>query len=505
LPTGSRSALYGAPRFSISPARILFYAGWLRWYFALPCVALLVLGVIASLRSPEAEAADEQRPAIPAFQLWTVMALALLLASVSGAGGYGFQDTHWLTHNALLKGLIEQPWPPVCPIEGGSFPLVYYVAFYLPAAAVGKVAGWQVANHALFVWTLIGLVLAVQWAVLLIRPGHLIAAVVFVLFSGLYLVGVLVTDPWRIRFGSWDQIEWWAAHWQYSGNVTQVFYVPNQALAAWIVAGMTLHDLSKRKATPRAGFVLALLLLWSPFAFLGLLPFQLIELRGNRSLPTCLRTCLSTPNGCGAILAGVIALFYGSHFHRLGLESIAAPAEHGFVFVTNAVRSGDPASVPLLVVFYLVEFGLYALAIARAPVLRSCRKELGVAVAILLALTLYRYGYNNDLAMRASIPALFVLCVMVGRALLDPEFARARRLLVAALLCVGAFNSGVECRRHVRGIRQTGTLVSWVPQEDVPDLWTLYRTRYWGTGMVGNYLGSMEAPFFRLLAKPPRA
>ena len=45
--------------------------------------------------------------------------------------------------------------------------LTYYVAYYLPAALVGKIAGWTAANVVLFAWSATGAALAFLWLVVL--------------------------------------------------------------------------------------------------------------------------------------------------------------------------------------------------------------------------------------------------------------------------------------------------------------------------------------------------
>ena len=81
----------------------------------------------------------------------------------SGIGGFTFQNNDWDKHNALLHDLINNPWPVRYEINGDIGYLVYYFAYYIPAALVGKVFGFSVANIFLFLWTYCGLIIGLFW------------------------------------------------------------------------------------------------------------------------------------------------------------------------------------------------------------------------------------------------------------------------------------------------------------------------------------------------------
>ncbi len=170
-----------------------FFAGWLKWYFALPGAALVVAPLLRVLREPGGDM--ELGPGgLKLRHLVIVFLAALVLLGISGVGGYGYQDGDWAKHNAVFKSLVERPWPVVYRISSrDSVPLVYYIAFYLPAAYVGKLGGWTMANHALFLWALLGLVLAMLWFVALARRASRL--LLFILFSGLDIVGQLTVAP----------------------------------------------------------------------------------------------------------------------------------------------------------------------------------------------------------------------------------------------------------------------------------------------------------------------
>lgn len=64
-------------------------------------------------------------------------------------------------------------------LGGQAAPLVYYIAYYLPAALLGKLGGWLWAHQVLFVWSWIGLILAMLWFIILNRRAAFTVVLLF--------------------------------------------------------------------------------------------------------------------------------------------------------------------------------------------------------------------------------------------------------------------------------------------------------------------------------------
>jgi hypothetical protein len=476
---------------------LLFVIGWLRWQVAVPCVAILIVPTLVVAR--DFLGSGDGTPATPPLsraQIFVIVAVTLALLLTSGVGGAGYQETDWLKHNALLKDLIARPWPVRYDDAGASVPLVYYVAYLLPAAAVGKIAGWHAANLALFAWTCAGMVLVLAWTTLLIRPRSLAPLLVFLAFSGLDILGTFLFDPASWQAADGGQLEWWAVQWQYSANLTLLSWVPHQALAAWIATALVVAPAPERGHSSL--FVLALLPLWSPFAALGVALYLIADALAEWRSAGAIAALFSGTNFCGLILLVLFAIFFSARL------SIATP--HGW----SIFEPREPAAwwivLSLLPLFCLLEFGCYGLALAGTDVVRGGREQrlFLVSLGTLCALPFYRYGYNNDLAMRASIPALLVLCVLVGRALLDPATPLRRRMVLGLLVAIGSSTPIIAQGRHVAAMVRRGEMIQLPPMAEVRDLWHLCEERYPGTNMIRNYVGSSDATFFRLLAKDDR-
>jgi hypothetical protein len=490
----------------------LFLAGWLRPPWAVLFVVTLLLGIVSwgrRLRATGGAAEGMGRPVTVRVLASAVLLVAVVVALL-GPGGFGTQTWDWAKHNAILKDLVDQPWPVGYATGRDDAVLTYYVAYYLPAALVGKTAGWTAANVVLFTWSAAGAALAFLWLVVLSEAPVWRCLAIFVLFSGLDLVGAATwSDRWSGAAWINDfDVEWWASRWTFPGNVTLLAYAPHQALGAWLLTGLALDG--RRRHPGRSPHVLgcALGLLWSPFAALGLLGFAALDWgtawRRRGGLRGLARDGAEL---AGAVIGLVLTVYLLSRYWPVALPARYYPpadriAAAALTFLPARMAWSQLAAE--YAVFVALEF--LVLAALLAVVHRGRRGELellGVATATLLVLPLVRYGYYNDLAMRTSIPALFVLQVLVARA---AEVLPGRSVLaatVAAVLLLGAAYPANMLRLRVTAVAHRRALVRIPPRSNVPDLFQqqlALRGRYFH---VGQYIGAADAPFFRTLARRP--
>ncbi len=496
----------------------LFLLGWLRP--AVAAVALAALGLaLAGLvgRRLGAAVATARPVSVPLPALLLALVPAATLAVVSGAGGLGPRNWDWAKHDAVLRDLVAQPWPVRYATESGTTALVYYIAYYLPAAAVGKVAGWLAANAVLAATSLVGAVLAVLWLVVLARGAPLLCGSLLAVFSGMDVLGAALLSRWppdlaRI-FGDYH-LEWWATHWQYSSTASLLYFAPGQAIAGWLLAALLVDAAEGGRAPVPIAAVLAVGLLWSPFVVIGVLPLAIAVLLGRgRSLAAVTRAQATAANVAGALLGAVLTLYFASRALPLALPARYHPA-------APAVTRGDlrlmPAELGLgtflasYAVFMACEFLLLWLLLLREHGAGredgALRPALLAAGGTLLVLPLFHYGLYNDLVMRASIPALFVLLIAAARAL-RRGVATRRRAAIAVVLAVGALYGGNLLRLHLEWIYRARRIAFVAPQGSVRSLFQiqLYDPAAMRKEFVTQYLGSTDAPFFRLLAPPSPA
>jgi hypothetical protein len=491
----------------------LFLAGWLRPAWAIPLVTALLLGTAAWGRRILARGGAVDPPSdrpVSVVALVSAVLVVAVMVALLGPGGAGIQRWDWDKHNAILKDLIVQPWPVAYATGVDDVALTYYVAYYLPAAVVGKAAGWVAANLALFAWTAVGAALAFLWIVALSGGSVWRCLAIFVLFSGLDLVGAAV---WSTRWQGAAPLdpfdaEWWAKWWTLPNNLTLLSYAPHQAIGAWLLTGLVLAGLRQRPG--RSPHVLsgALGLLWSPFAVVGLAALAALDWgtawrqRGGwRGLGR------DGAELCGGLVGAALVVYFLSRAWPVVLPPrYYPPADR----ISAAGLAFLPAQFPwrAFAAEYAVFVGLEFLVLAAllAATLRGHRDEtrlLGVATATLLVLPLFRYGYHNDLVMRASIPALFVLQVLAARATGGLAARPALAVAVAALLLLGALYPANMLRLNALAVLQRGALVRIPRGSGVPDLFEQQLALRGYYFHVGQYIGSVDAPFFRVLARRP--
>jgi hypothetical protein len=255
------------------------------------------------------------------------------------------------------------------------------------------------ARAALFLWTAAGVYLVFSIACSSRRPW--IFALVFALFSGLDVIGYLITRP-----EVWPHagLEWWSGKIRYLSTMNLLLWVPQHALPGWLLAAMLLDEHRAKALLPHAGLAFAAAALWSPFAAVGALP--LLAARSDR-------TALSWWNAA-AVLAGVPICLYLLH----GSSGVSAS------WIWNSGITLGQYLVPLA-----LEVAPWFLLLALAQRLPDWRMTVAVA-ASLLGFPLLVFGHYNDWMLRTTIPALAVLAFRVADAPARPM------LLVLAIACV---------------------------------------------------------------------
>jgi len=179
-----------------------------------------------------------------------------------------------------------------------------------------------------------------------------------------------------------------------------------------------------------------------------------------------------------------------------------SPSHEGSAFDFFAVRT--LGRLGGLVVFELLEFGILAMIVclSRSVSTRRLRAVAGAAIASLTLLPFFRYGRSNDLVMRASIPALFALCVLIGRTLAAPTVKRLWKTALLGLLLVGMFTGAVELRRHLswHNVANWSRLAD--PGPTLPEVNEQFnRENGEQDWFIHQYVGRADALFFRWFAK----
>jgi hypothetical protein len=436
----------------------LFLFGWLKAPYAFILVVCLSLAMFAAIRDCESivlcrDYRQFMRDA--GAEALAVVIVVLLWTGLSGIGGFSFQNSDFLLRNAVFHDLVTFKWPVIYsylneqgfpPYSGHEGALVYYLSYWLPAALVGKVFGWQAANVTLYLWTVAGVLLTLYLYFRFVRKSPLMLTVVFIFWSGMDIVGELINR--HIPFLG-EHIEWWARLFQYSSNTTTMYWVFNQTISVWLAVMLLMNF----KNTKSIVFTYALVLPIAPFSFIGLAPFVITYIfLGTMSLETILKqsrlkssileNLKQTMNLRNIVVAPAIILVFLLYYR-------SNPGNLGSSGLLWSGPNGNAQTLIRYVMFCLLEFGMYSLIICdvfkRNP-------WFIVATISLVLIPNYYAGIYNDFVMRVSIPALFILMVYASRFILSEDIIhKNRRTKIYLIICllIGAITPLQEISRSV--------------------------------------------------------
>jgi len=274
---------------------LFFLPGWLN----LPSAILaLVVFLYCSAKTIYSTSAIHETK-ITGNDLLAFLCIAIFV-NISGAGGYGFQSGDYQAHNGRIRDLVEYPWPVR---YGENQNLVYYFAYYLPAAVLGKLTALEIALRSMYVWTLLGATLVVRWLGFLSHWRFSFAlALIFLLFGPMDILNVVISafvtgspmgdvlsgktivtgspmgdalsgNPNKLDFTlSFNQPVFIG---NYLSNAFNLYWSPQQVIAGWLGISLVTHLYLEEKKR-QIMFVYALLCLWVPLVMIALLPFIIL-------------------------------------------------------------------------------------------------------------------------------------------------------------------------------------------------------------------------------------
>jgi len=409
-------------------------------------ILIIVRGISHATRS-------DRSFCIPLSQLTVLFLIIALWVALSGIGGFSFQNYDFHIRNAIFRDLINYDWPVTYVSQSSpltTYRLVYYIGFWLPAALAGKIAGWQFANTALFIWSILGVTLTVMLVSSKIKlsPPKLVLS--FVFFSGMDVLGKLLSSyslngSFSLNWPPITHLEWWSMYFQYSSMTTQLFFVFNQAIPAWICMALLFISRDRRN----------ILLIWSLCAFLapipslGMFPFVLAKIPKSLFDPDNLiwekksRDFQSLKHLCWKDIRAVLTfenILAGGIVLGISLAYFSSNVQ----FANRSTPTLNPAWVVLLIAFLLLEGGLIWWT------LRKNNQHIlswYVAGLLLFVIPIIKIGDGFDFCMRASIPTLFMLFVWSATAFTRIDKKNNQALLL--FLLIGAVTPIFEINRSV--------------------------------------------------------
>lgn len=456
---------------------VIFIIGWLKIFYSIFLVIVIMFcmyrvltknkNVFSFALSFSPQDIEKYIIAIIIIAFWVYL---------SGIGGLSFQTSDHTYRNAIYEMLVNQKWPVVGNYAlGGDEPvsvqMVYYVGFWMPASVFGKMFGVSAGYYFQAIWAFIGIALVYFLMCNYFKDIKVWYLLVLVFFSGLDILGFTILRPELAgkmyyvegesiySLGSIVHLEWWC-DFQFSSFTTQLFWVFNQAIPCWIAILLILQMKSNKYIV----FILGQVLLCSPFPFVGMIPFAayyiLFRKYDTRNWKQWFilffKDTFTIENVVGGGITGIISFLY--------LKANYSGQSAG----TNTVNNSTKGFLMTWIIFLVVEIGFYV-------VLEYYYQKHNVLFYIcfvwLAICPLFTVGSGQDFCMRASIPALFVLMLLLidtlKKAILDN-----RKLLISLIvlvLTIGAMTPLHEINRSIRYTTQAYHNNSRIVEETVSD------------------------------------
>lgn len=395
------------------------------WAYAAAGAAILLLCIMLSR-----QVAHAQWPRGPSLKtLLTCLGIALALLILGGEGRLLYANVDWQVRDAVLRDMAINPWPFVYTARDLPDVLRGPIGMYFVPALAWKALGPTAADIALLIQnaSLLGIIMALAAPLFPDRRARRITLAVFLTFSGLDIVGQLLAHRMLA-----EHLEFWTNLLQYSSTITLIFWVPHHALIGWMGTVLFLLHRAGRISLGQFLVPLPFAALWSPLALMGLAPFALMA--GLSALrPWAIRwTDVAFP-ALASLIAIPALLYLGSANHEVGARLFPI----------------DPIMWLLFQLIEVLPYLVPVVAIAFAD--RRDRVLIAMVAASLLLMPLVQIGWSVDFAMRASIPPLTLLMLMVARVLIDTSEGRreARKWLMAMLL-IGSATGTFEIARAFR-------------------------------------------------------
>jgi hypothetical protein len=409
---------------------LLFIGGWLKLVFSIPLILITLAALYLSLKDFDdyIELPINRKNLIKCGIIFVVLAAWVIF---SGIGGFSYQNEDHHVRNAVLHDLITFDWPVIFTYCGSpnqsQGALIYYLAFWLPAALYGKFFGFFAANLFLYIWTLMGVVLFFYLLSRYIKKVSFFVLWTFMFWSGLDFPGHII--KWFQIPSIGKHIEWWAAIFQYSSNTTALYWVFNQAIAPWLILALTLNNKNLKNIL----FIYSMCFLYAPFSCIGLAPFiAVIVLFKNSFSFNNIKGCISIQNLVAAPLIILIALlYYMSNSDSLGNKEFFNVFENFNMYF----------------IFIFLEVLLFLILIFHKNIKNPIYY---VTLAILVLLPFYKAGGANDFVMRVSLPALMMLMIMVIQYLSSKDKSNnALKFILIFSLLIGSITPFNEIYRSV--------------------------------------------------------
>lgn len=401
----------------------IFLASWTKTVYSILFIGLLIWFIIS--RNNEFKIKEEHKID---KKIILILIIIFVWLALSGVGGLVTQTGDYAKHNAVLHDLIEKDYPVEYTLNNPSGELlVYYIAYYLPAAIVGKMFGFIAANVFLFIWTFIGITIGILWIFRITKKISIIPVICLIVFGGLDILGTLIMEGKDTIFEIGHK-EWWIIDIfmaQLSSFTTLLDWVPQMFIVALIITPIIYFYKDKKMPEIVYLFVVASFL-WSPFICVGLLPFLLyncikdIKREGIQNI-------ISAPAYLICLLLTFILVAY-----------ILSNNDNGtnFKFLWDRKDIKLTTFIPYFLLFQFIEYGALAIFMQFTKKEKKEKIYLYITMLVLVIFTAISGGMYNDFCMRTTIPALIIIYIMFIQTILQAKKENNKKILIICTIFV---------------------------------------------------------------------
>jgi len=472
----------------------VFFLGILKIWIGLIFSAILFFGFFWHVKHYLND--DEIVLTISVGSLVTIIFISLFWVMISGIGGFSTQrsDIHW--RNVYLHDFSDYSWPLIYP-QTGLTP-VYYWAYFLFPSIFGKLFGFWGANIANFFWSTLGIVLTelLLCSYLKLKDTlHIfIAFAIFIFFGGFYLLGGATTFAlgyssfWNTGFGWADGVI--LGH-QFTNPSGLLLWVYNQTIIAWLGTVLFLNE----KKISSLAFVGLTIFPSGPYPFVGFFIFavawaipQGLRYLREKNGKLLVKEIFSIPNLCS-----IFSIFFV--FTVFFVSTPAINGETGIGLYYQKII----ADIRFWIVYFFfgfVEYGFFSILIYKEN-----KKDVlfWTMIGSLFFIPFIRVGPGRDFAMRASIPALLILYVLVLKTLFSNPKMNIRSVLLIIIISTASVSTISDWAFSVRLSKLTKTYPVLFD-----DIKTYSDKNVYGLFMANGFVKDLDASmFYKYLANRP--
>ncbi len=474
---------------------VIFYIGWLSIVSAIILAALSAASMFFFIKNSSHRDGKAKSIILSKTQIIIIAAIAFVWCLLAGQGGFVHQSADHVARNTIFKNIISYDWPVT--FDNGNTLMCYYIAHWIVPALFGKIAlfisgstrfAYIVGNIALLLWSSFGCFIVFLLVAMITNTGKrkrvFIAILMFMFFSGLDIIGILYNKKLSFINNSMH-LEWWA-NWcfQYSSNMTCLYWVFNQVIVPWILVLLIMNE-KKLKNIAMYGILSAP---FGPLPMIGIIILCALKTVSafcvavkSKKIGEFFRDLFSVQNVLAMLAVAPVYLLYYSSNAIVEISSSTSAAANaanaaktvdagdagGRLRTLNEVKSlfsgsftaDDRKFLIVYFMFVILEAWIYI-----ALILKRKKPDIvliGMGVSLLF-IPLVRIGFSSDISMRVSVPGLIYICITFIHVIMAelPEWGeygtfnncmRHKKYLIVALIVfmIGTFTPATEIKREV--------------------------------------------------------